>query len=193
MQALKQKILKDGRVKSDSVLAVDSFLNHQLDIPLFDKMGAYFFERFKQSNITKILTIESSGIAVACFTARYFNIPVVFARKTQSLTLAAMDDKYCTEVYSFTKQTKYSVFVSKRYLDSGDVVLLIDDFLANGQALLGMADIVNQAGAKLAGAGIVIEKAFQEGGQKARDAGIEVCSLARIAAMKEGQIEFMDD
>jgi xanthine phosphoribosyltransferase len=192
MQELKQKILTDGRVKNEHVLAVDSFLNHQLDIPLFDKMGEYFFNRFKDRGITKILTIESSGIAVACFTARYFNVPVVFARKTQSLTLSAMDDKYCTEVYSFTKQTQYSVFVSQRYLNQDDVILLIDDFLANGQALMGMADLVSQAGAKLAGAGIVIEKAFQEGGGKVREAGIEVCSLARIQAMKEGRITFID-
>jgi xanthine phosphoribosyltransferase len=191
MQALKQKILSHGQVKNENVLAVDSFLNHQLDIPLMDAMGREFSEHFKDRGISKILTIEASGIAVACFTARYFEVPVLFARKTTSLTLSAQDDKYCAEVYSFTKQVNNQVFVSKRYLSPDDTILIVDDFLAHGQALLGMAQIVKQAGAKLVGAGIVIEKAFQKGGGLVREAGIDVFSLARIGSMKDGQVEFV--
>ncbi len=191
MEALKQMILEKGQVRNENVLAVDSFINHQLDIPLMDKMGREFWAYFKDRGVTKVLTIEASGIAVACFTARYFEVPVLFARKTPSLTLTAQEDKYFAEVHSFTKQVDNQVFVSKRYLSPEDTVLIVDDFLAHGQALLGLAEIVKQAGAKLAGAGIVIEKAFQKGGGLVREAGIEVHSLARIASMKDGKVEYV--
>lgn len=188
MDELKEKILKDGRVLNDQVLKVDSFLNHQIDVQLMDRMGHAIFNHFRNHGITKILTIETSGIAVACSVARCFQVPSVFARKTPTLT--SVDDQYTAEIFSFTKQKEFTIMVSKRFLVSDDRVLLVDDFLAQGQALLGLMDIVHQSGATLAGSGIVIEKAFQDGGKRVRNAGIEVYSLARIASLENGQVLF---
>ena len=188
MDELKRKILQDGRVLNDHVLKVDSFLNHQIDVDLMDRMGHAFFHHFHDYGITKVLTIEASGIAVACSVARYFHVPVVFARKTPSLI--SVDDQYTTGIFSFTKQKQFTIMVSRSFLTSNDRVLLVDDFLAQGQALLGLANIVHQSGAALLGAGIVIEKAFLDGAKRVRDAGIEVYSLARIASLKNGKTLF---
>ena len=188
MEQLKNRILKDGRILNDHVLKVDSFLNHQIDVDLMDRMGHVFFDHFREYGITKILTIETSGIAIACSVARCFRVPAVFARKTPTPT--SVDDQYCTEIFSFTKQKKFTIMVSKRFLGSADRVLLVDDFLAQGQALRGLIDIVHQSGAALSGAGIVIEKTFQDGGRLVRDAGIEVYSLAQIASLKNGKVLF---
>lgn len=188
MDELKKRILTEGRVLNDHVLKVDSFLNHQIDVHLMDRMGEAFFDHFHDYGITRILTVEASGISVACSVARCFHVPVVFARKTPSLT--SVDDQYCAEIFSFTKQKKFTIMVSRRFLASDDRVLLVDDFLARGQALLGLIDIVHQSGAALAGAGIVIEKAFQNGGRLVRDAGIEVYSLAQIASLRNGKVLF---
>jgi len=188
MDELKQRILTDGRVLNDHVLKVDGFLNHQIDVHLMDRMGEAFFDHFKDSGITKILTVETSGIAVACSVARCFHVPAVFARKTRPLT--SEEDQYAAEIFSFTQQKKFTIMVSKRFLTSDDRVLLVDDFLARGQALLGLIDIARQSGATLAGAGIVIEKAFQNGGKRLRDQGVEVFSLARISSLENGQVLF---
>jgi len=188
MDELKKRIIKDGRILNDHVLKVDSFLNHQIDIHLMDRMGQAFFDHFRHYGITKILTIETSGIAVACSVARNFHVPAVFARKTPTLT--SVDDQYAAEIFSFTQQKKFTIMVSKRFLTSNDKVLLVDDFLARGQALLGLMDIVHQAGAALVGAGVAIEKTFQDGGRLVRDAGIEVYSLARITSLKNGKVLF---
>ena len=189
MEELKQRILKDGIVLNNSVIKVDKFLNHQLDITLLDNIGSEFYHHFMDQDITKILTIEASGIAVATLTALYFNVPVVFARKSESITHP--EYKYSADVYSFTHEKQFNIFVSREYLKPGDKVLVIDDFLANGQALLGMARIVHEAGATLIGAGIVIEKSFQDGGKLVRDAGINVFSLARIKKMSDSGITFL--
>ena len=188
MDELKKRILQDGRVLNDHVLKVDSFLNHQIDMALMDRMGHVFFDHFQDYNITKILTIEASGIAVACSVARYFHVPTVFARKTPSLT--TVDDQYAAEVFSFTRQKTFTIMVNRRFLTPRDRVLLVDDFLAKGQALLGLIKIVHQSGAEPVGAGIVIEKAFQDGGSLLRNAGIEVCSLAQVASLKNGKVHF---
>jgi xanthine phosphoribosyltransferase len=188
MDALKKRILQDGRVLNDRVLKVDSFLNHQIDVDLMDRLGEAFFHHFRDCGLTKILTIETSGIAVACSVARCFHVPAVFARKTPTLT--SVDDQYCSEIFSFTKQKNFTIMVSKRFLGSDDRVLLVDDFLAQGQALLGLINIVHQSGATLSGAAIVIEKAFQDGGRLVRDAGVEVHSLARIASLRNGKVLF---
>jgi xanthine phosphoribosyltransferase len=188
MDELKKRILTDGRVLNDHVLKVDSFLNHQIDVHLMDRMGQAIFDHFQNSGITKILTIETSGIALACSVARCFQMPTVFARKTPTLT--SVDDQYAAEIISFTKQKKFTIMVSKRFLSSHDRVLLVDDFLARGQALLGLINIVNQSGATLAGAGIAIEKAFQDGGKRVRNLGVAVYSLARILSLENGQVLF---
>ncbi len=188
MDELKKRILQDGRVLNDQVLKVDRFLNHQIDVDLMDRMGHAFFDHYRDSGITRVLTVESSGIAVACSVARRFQVPVVFARKTRSLTM--VDDQYTAEVFSFTRQKKFTIMLNKRFLESDDRVLLVDDFLAKGQALLGLINIVHQSGATLSGAAIVIEKAFQEGGRLVRAVGVEVYSLARIASLKNGKVLF---
>ncbi len=188
MDQLKDRILKDGQVLNDQVLKVDSFLNQQIDMDLMDRMGFAFFDHFKGYGITKVLTVETSGIAVACSVARCFEVPMVFARKTLSLTM--VDNQYFTEISSFTKQKKFTIMLNKRFLTPDDRVLLVDDFLAKGQALLGLTKLVHQSGAHLAGAGIVIEKAFQGGGKRLRDAGVEVYSLARIASLENGKVLF---
>ena len=188
MQLLKERILKDGNVKPGNILKVDSFLNHQIDIDLLNEIGKEFARIFAGCPITKIITIESSGIAIACITAQYFHVPVIFAKKTQTLNL---DGKlYVTKVDSFTHNRTYDVVLSRKFLTPQDHVLLIDDFLANGCALLGLIDLVNQSGAVLEGAGIVIEKGFQQGGQTLRERGIRLESLAIIDSMDDNRIVF---
>lgn len=189
MQLLKDRILKDGIVKEGNVLKVDSFLNHQMDIQLFNEIGEEFARRFKDCGVNKILTIEASGIGIACIAAQHFNnCPVIFAKKSKSKNL---DGKvYTTKVKSFTKGVLYDVMVSAKFLGKGDKVLIIDDFLANGCALMGLIDIVKKSGAELAGAGIVIEKGFQTGGKTIRDMGVKLESLAVIDSMSENSLTF---
>ena len=192
MELLKQRIRKDGKIRGTEVLKVDSFLNHQMDAELFDAMGAEFKRRFADCDINKILTIEASGIGIACLVARHFDYcPVVFAKKSQSRNIS--DDVYTAKVESFTHGKVYDVVVSKEYLLPTDKVLLIDDFLANGEALRGLAKLVKDSGAQLVGAGIVIEKAFQPGGDNLRAEGLRLESLARVASMSETEgIVFVD-
>lgn len=181
MNFLEERIMKDGVVKEGNVLKVDSFLNHQLDVDLLDAMGKEFYERFKDKGITKVLTIEASGIAIACFVAKYFNVPVVFAKKSKSVNVDG--DMYMAEVESFTHKTKNQVIVSKRFLNENDKVLIIDDFLANGCALQGLVWIVEASGASVAGIGIAIEKGFQIGGRVIRNLGYHLESLAIVESM----------
>jgi len=188
MELLKQRILKDGVVKPGNVLKVDSFLNHQMDIELINKIGEEFKHRFADAPITKILTIEASGIGIACIAAQYFNVPVIFAKKSQSINLDG--DVYVTKVESFTHKRVYDVILSKKFLTADDHVLIIDDFLANGCALMGLIDIVGHANATIEGAGIVIEKGFQCGGQIIRDKGIHLESLAIIESMTDDTLTF---
>ena len=192
MNFLEERILKDGVIREGNVLKVDSFLNHQIDISLLEQMGAEFKKRFAGKEITKILTIEASGIGIACIIARYFNVPVLFAKKTQSINIDG--DKYSADVESFTHKCLNHVFVSKRYLSSSDKVLIIDDFLARGAALLGLTEIVRQAGAEVVGIGIAIEKGFQDGGKIIRDKGFHLESLAIVDAMdaETGTITFRE-
>ena len=191
MKELEERIAQQGTVKPGNVLKVDAFLNHQCDVELFDHMGAAWAEHFKGKTIDKILTIEASGIGIACVVARHFgNVPVVFAKKAQSINLDG--EQYATTIYSFTKQKEYPVIVGKRFLSEGDKVLIIDDFLANGCALEGLIKICEAAGAEVAGIGIAVEKGFQGGGDKLRERGFRVESLARIADMDcdTGEITF---
>ena len=191
MKLLEERIKRDGVVKSEGVLKVDSFLNHQIDVNLIDEMGAEFARLFAGAPVNKILTIEASGIGIACLVARHFgNAPVVFAKKAQSINLDG--EQYATTIYSFTKQKEYPVIVGKRFLSEGDKVLIIDDFLANGCALEGLIKICEAAGAEVAGIGIAVEKGFQGGGDKLRKRGFRVESLARIADMdcENGEITF---
>ncbi len=188
MELLKKKIRDVGRVIGDDILKVDSFLNHQIDVEFIDKVGKEFYERFKDDKITKILTVETSGISVAFATARYFKVPVVFAKKTESRNID--DDVYESQVFSFTKGKEYKVRISKMHLSSNDVVLIVDDFLASGSATNSMIDIASQAGAKIAGFGIVIEKVFQEGGNKLRESGYKIESLAMIEKFENGEVVF---
>ncbi len=191
MNSLQKKILSDGKVLPGNILKVDSFLNHQIDISLLKDMGKDFYELFKDKNITKILTIEASGIAIACYAAEHFGVPVVFAKKGQHKNVGP--DVFSAEVFSYTKGTSYEVAVSKLYLKPEDNVLIIDDFLANGQAVLGLQKIINDAGATLCGAGIAITKAFQQGEQLLIDAGIDVKSLAAIESMENDTLIFRED
>ena len=191
MELLKERIRRDGTVKGTDVLKVDSFLNHQMDVALFEAMGREFLRRFADCGVNKILTIEASGIGIACVTAQSFHCPVVFAKKSQTKNIAG--EVYSTRVESFTHGRVYDVIVSKKFLGSEDNVLIIDDFLANGAALEGLIDLVNQAGARLAGAGVAIEKAFQPGGDRLRAKGIRVEALARVKSMSEETgVEFVD-
>ena len=183
MELLKQRIRQDGVVKGTDVLKVDSFLNHQMDVALFEEIGREFQRRFCDCGVNKILTIEASGIGIACVTAQFFHCPVIFAKKSQTKNIAG--EVYTTKVESFTHGRVYDVMVAKQFLGPGDRVLIIDDFLANGAALEGLIDLVNQAGAELVGAGIVIEKAFQPGGARIRAKGIRVESLAKVKSMSE--------
>jgi len=183
MQLLKDRIRKDGKVRAGNVLKVDSFLNHQMDIELFGEIGKEFKKRFEDLTVTKILTIEASGIGIACITAQYFKVPVVFAKKNQTKNIAG--DVFTGKVESFTHGRVYDIIVAKEFLKPEDKILIIDDFLANGSALLGLAKLVMDAGATLVGAGIVIEKGFQEGGALVRHNGVRVESLAIIDSMNE--------
>ena len=191
MNFLEERIVKDGIVKEGNVLKVDSFLNHQMDIELFDQIGAEF-KRFADKNINKILTIEASGIGIACIVAKHFHVPVVFAKKTQSINLEG--EMYVAEVESFTHKCKNQVIVAKKFLSEEDHVLIIDDFLANGCALQGLIQLVTEAGATVEGIGIVIEKGFQSGGRIIRNLGYPLESLAIVEAMdsETGEITFRE-
>ena len=183
MELLKERIRRDGKVKGTDVLKVDSFLNHQMDVELFAEIGKEFKRRFAGCEINKILTIEASGIGIACVVAQYFHCPVIFAKKTQTKNIAG--EVYTSKVESFTHGRVYDIIVAKEFLGPGDKVLLIDDFLANGAALEGLAQLVKDAGAELVGAGIVIEKAFQPGGDRLRAKGLRIEALARVQSMNE--------
>jgi xanthine phosphoribosyltransferase len=188
MQILEDRIIKEGHVKSGGILKVGSFLNHQMDIGLFNQMGREFFRLFSDERITKILTIEASGIGIACIAAQYFNVPVLFAKKAKSKNLDG--ELLVSRVTSYTYQNTYDITVERKLISKEDRVLIIDDFLARGAAAEGLIDIVKQAGAHLTGIGIAIEKGFQEGGGKLRSRGIRVESLAVIDSMDENRIVF---
>lgn len=191
MKLLEDRILSDGAVKPGDVLKVDSFLNHQCDIALFDKMGEEWARLFDGVRVDKILTIEASGIGIACVAARHFgNVPVVFAKKAQSINLDG--EQYTTKIYSFTKQKEFPVIVAKKFLNEGEHVLIIDDFLANGNALNGLLEICENAGVVVEGFGIAVEKGFQGGGDALRKRGYRVESLANIRTMnaETGEVEF---
>ena len=191
MRLLEDRIRKDGKVKGGDVLKVDGFLNHMIDVRFVAELGREFYDIYKNCGINKILTIESSGIGVACLTAQFFDCPVLFAKKAQSKNIDA--ETYVVPVESYTHGNTSQVIVSKQFIGKGDRVLVIDDFLARGNALLGLIQIIRESGAELVGAGIVIEKAYQEGGAKIRAAGVRVESLARIASMsEEGGVVFCD-
>lgn len=189
MELLEQRIRKDGKIREGGVLKVDSFLNHQIDVKLYQEMGKEFFRLFGGENVTKILTIEASGIGIACVAAESFEVPVIFAKKNKSKNIAG--DVYTSKVESFTHGRVYDIIVSKEFLKAEDRVLIIDDFLANGSALQGLITLVKDAGATVVGAGICVEKAFQPGGDLIRSMGVRVESLARLKAMSvEGGVEF---
>lgn len=192
MNALQERILRDGIVKQGNILKVDSFLNHQMDMELFNEMGKEWKKRFEGKQIDKILTIEASGIAIACITAQYFGVPVVFAKKAKSVNLDG--EMYTAEVESFTHKNKNTVIVSKKFISEGEHILIIDDFLANGCALQGLIHIVQAAGAHVEGIGIAIEKGFQTGGRVIRNMGYQLESLAVIDAMdwETGAITFRE-
>ncbi len=191
MKLLEERIRKDGKVRGNDVLKVDSFLNHQMDVGLFTEMGKEFQNLFAGTDVTKILTIEASGIGVACVVAQCFGVPVVFAKKNKTKNIDG--DVYTAKVKSFTHGKVYNIIVSKEFLRPQDRVLLIDDFLANGSALKGLIDLVDSAGATLVGAGICVEKAFQSGGEMIRELGVRVESLARVKSMSEETgVEFCD-
>lgn len=191
MELLEEKIMVEGTVLSEHVLKVDSFLNHQVDPDLMYEIGKEFAKRFADEEITKIVTIESSGIAPAVMAGLHLNVPVVFARKRKSLTL--FEDLLTATVYSFTKNETNEVSISKKYINENDRVLIIDDFLANGQAALALVEVVEKAKATVSGIGIVIEKSFQDGGQKLRNLGLRVESLAKIAALSNGKVQFLNN
>ncbi|AWB43263.1 xanthine phosphoribosyltransferase [Paenibacillus sp. CAA11] len=191
MKLLKDKVIEEGIVLSNNVLKVDSFLNHQMDPELMKEVGREFTRRFEGERITKVLTIESSGIAPGIMTALELGVPMIFARKHKSLTLK--DNIFVEKVYSFTKQETNEITVSKKFLEAGDRVLIVDDFLANGEAAFGLARIVEQAGAEVVGIGIVIEKAFQPGGKLLAEAGYRVESLVRVASLEEGKVTFANE
>lgn len=192
MKLLEERIRKDGVVKEGQVLKVDSFINHQMDINLFNEMGKEFKRLFADKNINKILTIEASGIGIACIVAQHFNVPVVFAKKAKSINLDG--EMYTTKIESFTHKKVYDVIVSKKFLSQEDRVLIIDDFLANGCAVAGLVDLVRSAGATVEGVGIVVEKGFQQGGKILREKGLQVESLAIVESMNHetGEIVFRE-
>lgn len=190
MKLLKDKIIAEGVAKGTEIVKVDKFLNHQVDPFLLKEIGKEFYERFKDEKITKVLTIESSGIAIAAFVALEFGVPFVFAKKYNSRNLD--NDVYQADVYSFTKCTTSTIRVSKNYINADDRVLIIDDFLANGCALKGLIDVIKQGGAEVCGCGIVIEKSFQPGADEIKNMGYRVESLARIKSINDGKIEFID-
>lgn len=183
MKLLEDRILKDGHIGADNVLKVDSFLNHQIDVSFVCELGKEFYRLFKDENITKILTIEASGIGIACLAAQYFGVPVVFAKKTKTINIYS--DTYNATVHSYTHKKDYDIVVSKEFLSKEDNVLIIDDFLAKGSALTALLMLIEKAGAKTAGAGIVIEKAYQGGGNLVRDMGVRVESLAKIKSISQ--------
>lgn len=193
MQLLKDRIRKDGQVFPGNVLKVDSFLNHQMDIELFSEFGKEFKRRFEGEEINKILTIEASGIGIACIVAQSFGVPVVFAKKSQSKNIAG--EVYSSQVQSYTHGRIYDIIVSKKFLGPEDKVLIIDDFMANGAAMDGLLEVIRESGAHVAGAGIIIEKGFQGGGERLRREGLRVESLAIVDSMDEttGEIVFRDD
>lgn len=188
MKILEERIIKDGVINDQNVLKVDSFLNHQIDVALLNEIGKEFYRLYQHDKITKIVTIEASGIGIACIAAQYFNVPVVFAKK--SITSNITGDVYKGRIYSFTHQCFRDIYIKKSYISKEDNVLIIDDFLAKGSALDGLIQIINQAEAKLAGAGIVIEKGFQGGGDLIRSKGVRVESLALIESMDGGNLVF---
>lgn len=183
MKLLEDRILKDGHIGAENVLKVDSFLNHQIDVSFVCELGKEFYRLFKDENITKILTIEASGIGIACLAAQYFGVPVVFAKKTKTINIYS--DTYNATVHSYTHKRDYDIVVSKDFLSKDDNVLIIDDFLAKGSALTALLMLIEKAGAKTAGAGIVIEKAYQGGGNLVRDMGVRVESLAKIKSISK--------
>ena len=192
MKILEERILKDGKVGAGNVLKVDGFVNHQIDVRLMCELGKEFKRRFDGTEVTKILTIEASGIGIACITAQYFDVPVVFAKKTKTNNIYA--DVYTSKVESYTHSATYDIVVSKEFLNAGDKVLIIDDFLAKGSALKGLISLIEDAGASVVGAGIVIEKAYQPGGELIRNMGIRVESLARVASMSlEEGVKFVEE
>lgn len=188
MVLLEERIRKDGKVYPGSILKVDSFLNHQMDVALLNDMGREFKNIYSDCEVNKILTIEASGIGIACITAQFFNCPVLFAKKTKTKNISGM--VYKTQVKSYTHGTTYDVIVSKEFLSKNDKVLIIDDFLAEGNALLGLIDLCRQAGAEVVGCGIAIEKGFQPGSQRINNVGVRVESLAVIDSMDDGEIKF---
>ncbi len=190
MELLKERIRKDGKIKDGHIIKVDGFLNHQIDIELLGEIGKEFKRLFERENITKVITIEASGIAVACLTAQYFNVPVVFAKKSESKNIDG--DVYTTKVTSYTRGKEYTVILEKRFLTSSDRILIIDDILATGKAQLGLLDISKQAGATVAGIGVVIEKGFQGGGDQLRGAGYNLHSLAIIDSMESHTVFFRE-
>ncbi|HGS8760331.1 TPA: xanthine phosphoribosyltransferase [Enterococcus faecalis] len=191
MKELVERIKNDGRVLGEGVLKVDSFITHQVDPELMEAMGNRFAEVFAEAGITKVITIEASGIAPALYAAQKLGVPMIFARKVKSLT---MDEELLTaSVYSFTKQVTSQISISRKFLSDADKVLIIDDFLANGQAAKGLVELCQQAGAKVEGIGIVIEKSFQDGRQLLEDMGLNVVSLARIASLSEGTVTFLEE
>lgn len=191
MKSLEEKIIREGEVDEGGILKVDSFLNHQLDVAFLNEIGAEFKRLFDTDKITKILTIEASGIAIASIVAQHFNVPVLFAKKTESKNLDK--ETYESDVYSYTKGKTYKIKVSKKFLTPEDHVLAIDDFLANGEAALGLVNIVEQSGATLEGIGIVIEKGFQKGGDRLRKEGINLKSLAIIDSLENCEIKFREE
>ncbi len=190
MKLLENLIREKGIIEHGEVLKVDSFLNHQMDVKLFQEMGREWARLYAGTGINKILTIEASGIGIACVAALEFDVPVIFAKKTKTKNIAG--EVFSSQVVSFTHNNVNDIIVSKKFLGPGDRVLIIDDFLANGAAMLGLIDIVKQSGAELVGCGIAIEKAFQPGGQRLRDMGIRVESLAKVAKLEDNYIEFCD-
>ena len=188
MNKLERKIVEEGQVLPGDILKVDHFINHMIDTELFQDMGQEFYDVFKETGVTKVLTLEVSGIALAYAAAIHFKVPVLFAKKIQSLTLG--DDVYTSRVYSYTKQKSYDIVVDRKYILPEDRVLIIDDFLANGEALKGLVDLCDQAGSQVVGVGIGIEKAFQPGGKTFRDKGYKVHSLARIQGFSGNKVIF---
>lgn len=191
MELLKQKIMTEGRVVGEGILKVDGFLNHQIDVALVNEMGRDIYERFKDKGVTKILTIEASGIGLACMAALHFGCRVLYAKKSKTSNMGNAD-LYTSKAFSFTHQTENTVLISKKYLEKGERVLIIDDFLAHGEACNALMDLVSQAGAELVGVAIAIEKGFQGGGDKMRESGIDLYSLAIVERMSEGKIEFRE-
>ncbi|USG67014.1 xanthine phosphoribosyltransferase [Brevibacillus ruminantium] len=190
MKELQERIIRDGRALSETVLKVDAFLNHQVDAELTMKIGQAFADLFRSEGVTKVLTVEASGIHFALATAYALGVPFVYAKKKKAVTLS--DDVFSAPVYSFTRQEHYQISIAKQYLSSQERVLIVDDFLATGAALVGLTQIVKDAGAHLVGVGAVVEKSFQEGRGLLEEAGVRVESLARIASMKPGEIQFVE-